>query len=334
MVGLAFASAAVLVFAAHRVHAQAVTLSIEPGAPAWVASCLTEDKLNRSYVTAQAGDEPATPPSALRAGVRTLDAPRPREATLEIRAHDAQRDLGARVLPVHQRDCGAMPDAVALVLVLLSRSAGEPPAPQPEPPPPPAGPLPPPPAAAPPPPPPPPPESTPMSWHLAAGGSAVWGLLPSVALALHVEAGLAIAPFWGLRARAELLWPQTRTAAEGTIDFWGAAIAAEACFHLLAPFSPRLVLRACAGPRLGFVRAASRGFTRLNLQPTDPTLYLGALLEAELRLGGATWLRLGGGLSGGLERPVFWVEIAGQLQQLGATSPLRSELGLSLVQNF
>ena len=314
-----------------------VELSIDHGAPAWLAHCLSLTKLNASYRAAHADDAQAVAAtSPVAVSVRAVEQ-KGRGATLEIRAQRAQRDLGSRVLSVHANDCGAVPDAVALVLVLLSRSAGQaPPPPLPDSPPPQPLPAPAfdpelPPALA----PPEPEEDVPLRVRGSVVMSFVRGVLPSTAVGLGLDGELEFAP-WALRLRAQLLWPQARQVAEGRVELFPFGLGIDGCLGSTLVGVPWLELRACAGPRVSLIHASGSRFRLQNRAPLEPALHLGGALEGAAKLAASTWIRLhfDGGVA--LLRPRFVVEVQGEAEPSEVAGPelLRGEVGLSVVQIF
>lgn len=330
-----------------RAQPSALSLEIEPGAPQWLGRCLSEATLNASYRAAREA-EAGTAPLAVR--VRVVSQTPAREATLEIRAANAERSLGARSLPVRAEDCSAISDAVALVLVLLSRHAAAespPPAATPtEPPPPPAATPTEPPqvpavAPAPPPPPPPPPEAPPpkpessIGWNVGAGGLFMLGMLPDPAFGVSLGAELVLG-VPSFRLRAQLLFPQSRNVAEGSVQFSAYELAFDACLGTTVADAPRIVLRLCAGPRAGFAHAAGSGFALENYQPTDPTLYLGLGPEANLGLTDWAALQLGVAAAAGVLRPryVLRLQDSGRQIEVADPGPVRAEVDLCLLLIF
>jgi hypothetical protein len=322
-------------------QAEQLSLEIEPGAPSWLLPCLSEATLNARY---RAAREPGASSAPLAVQVRVVSQTAAREATLEIRAVNAERSLGARALPVRAQDCSAVAEAVALVLVLLSRhaaaepppSAAEaqpPPAPAPPPPPPAAEPVSP--AVPPDAPRPPTPEPSPMRVHAAAGALLMLGMLPRAAFGLSLGAELVLgAP--SLRLRAWLLLPQTENVAEGGVRFSAYELAFDACLGTRVADNPRFELQICAGPRAGIMHATGHGFELENYQPVDPTLYLGIGPEANLGLTDWALLQLGVGAAIGLYRPRYVVSLQDSGVQLEVAEPslVRMELQLSLLLIF
>jgi hypothetical protein len=270
--------------------------------------------------------------------VRVVSQTGAREATLEIRAANAERSLGARALPVREADCSAIADAVALVLVLLSRHAAVETLPTAattadQPPPmaaPPAEPAPPPAAAK--------PQQEPASpirVQIGAGALLMIGLLPEAAFGLSLEAELLLG-VPSLRLRASLLFPQSEDVAEGSVHFSAYELAFDACLGTAVADAPRIELRICAGPRAGLVTAASQGFALENNQPVDPTLYLGMGPEAKLGLTNWASLQLGAALAVGLFRPryVLRLQDTGLELEVAEPSMVRAELNLCLLLIF
>ena len=328
-----------------RAQPNALSLEIEPGAPQWLPRCLSEATLNTSYQAAREA-EASTAPLAVH--VRVVSQTPAREATLEIRAANAERSLGSRALPVRAEDCSAISDAVALVLVLLSRHAAAespPPAAAPtETPPPPAAeptetpkapvvaPAPPPPPK---PPPPPPEAESSIGWNIDAGALLMLGMLPDPAFGVSLGAELVLG-VPSVRLRALLLFPQSRSVAEGSVKFSAYELALDACLGISVADAPRIGLRVCAGPRVGFAHAAGSGFALENYQPTDPTLYLGLGPEANLGLTDWAALQLGVGVAAGILRPryVLRLQDSGLQVEVADPGPVRAEVDLCLLLIF
>jgi hypothetical protein len=95
---------------------------------------VTAQRLCESYqraLAANGGEDTPAPEAQWQVRLRAQPGADPGQATtsLEAEVFAAGRWLGQRTLAVRPRDCGALPDALALVLLLLAREA--PPAPPP-----------------------------------------------------------------------------------------------------------------------------------------------------------------------------------------------------------
>jgi hypothetical protein len=129
------------------------------------------------------------------------------------------------------------------------------------------------------------------------------------------------------------LWPQGRSIAEGSVDMSAYELALEGCpTWQLDPWA----LRLCFGPRFGIVRASSRGFAVRNRNPTELSLYLGALPEVAFAVTSTTWLQLTGGIALALQRPKFVVQFQGldPALQLDGPNAVRAEISLNVMQVF
>ncbi|HKU39218.1 MAG TPA: hypothetical protein VJR89_13750 [Polyangiales bacterium] len=315
-----------------RAQATPIDLELDRTAPDWLPRCLSEASLSARYQVAREAGASTAP---LAVQVRVVSQSAGQDATLEIRAANAVRSLGARALPVSARDCAAIPDAVALVLVLLSRSAqAEAPPEEPSPPPPAAAaPVAPPPASEPAAPEPPSAPGTQLQFGL--GALFMFGQLPRPAFGATVEAELLFA-VPSLRLRGAVLWPQTELAAEGSVRFSSYELALDGCLRTEVTSRPRLELRMCAGPHLGLMHAESSGFQLQNYRPVDVTLHLGAGPEAALELAKYAWLRAGAGAAIALFRPRYVLDVpdAAERQYVWEPGLVRAELSLCLMLIF
>jgi hypothetical protein len=313
-----------------RAEARAGCVELVGDPPAALVTCVTAEKLCESYqraLAADGGDDPQL--AELRWKVRLRAQPAAQgEMSLALDAFAKGRLLGRRTLAIRERDCAAVPDALALVLLLLAREAEST---VPEPPPSAATMMPPSAAAA-------PRAPTPQPHgvvELGAGAAVIVGALPAAAFGLQLQAATRTAPI-AIRLRAAWLWPQELAVEEGVIAMRSYELAIEACSGLELTSSPRLALSLCAGPRAGVFHAAARGFTVVNHRADEFLLYFGALPEVSLALGPATWLRFGAGGAVALVHPRFHVGLDAGARSLALSAPgwLRAELGLTLVQNF
>jgi hypothetical protein len=315
---------------------------------AWLQQCLNEDTLNASLTAAAERDRSfQLQASGLRvelsvsAGSDPEIAPNLRAArpdhvlNFTIRAWRGREVLGSRALSVQETECAALPDAVALVVLLLARNAGSteeaappstaglPAAPDSETPPGLTAAL--------------EPRAAPDTqlFGIGAGASAVLGVLPSTALAVQVAAETA--PAWfGVQLRGTLLWPQTRTIAEGSVRFEGYRLGLLGCLAWGPEPSSRLDLRACAGPAASWLRASGRGFSLRNDATTKLAIHAELQLQAAWALVGATWLRIHAGAGVALQRPRFLLAVGDstEVRELPSPSVVAGELGFSLVQIF
>jgi hypothetical protein len=326
--------AAALLGAVPYARAEASQIVLDAELPAQLAGCITVAQLNDSYqraLGAYGGDE-FTKDMQLRAAVTGRAGADAGTTLLQIAAFDADRPLGTRELPVRTDDCAALPDALGLVLALMTRDA-------------------PPPAASPVPSTPATPElrlqpmaaeaprpATPQpSAHLALGigAGAVFGVLPSGALSLQLQAATP-GERVSLRLKAGLLWPQEIALAEGFIELRSYELGLDVCAGLPWPGWPRLWLRLCGGPRVARMLGRGREFNVDNLSANKWAVYFALAPELAVRLASATWLQLGAGAALAAVRPRFQVGIDGGRQVVELKDPglLRGELGLSLVQKF
>ena len=333
-------------------RARAAALVLEAELPTEIRGCVALEQLQLAYQRALAahGGNPAAA-SPLHVSVRSTPGPVPDTLRLEVTASTesrepgrrelethapGMRELGMRELQVHASDCSALADAMGLVLALLARDSPASDSTSPE-----LAPTPKPtPKAVPEPKPEPEPEpklNPPHIEHVAlsAGIGAIFGVLPSAALALQLQAATPSERL-SLRVKAAMLLPREKHLAEGVIEARSYELGLEVCSGVKLPGWPRLALRACAGPRLGLIYARGRDFLVHNQRQREFLLYVGLSPEAALRLGGATWLQLGAGSAVALIRPHFEVErMAGKgLLALETPAVLRAEVSLSLVQIF
>jgi hypothetical protein len=308
-------------------------LTLEAELPPALQPCVTAAAVDASYrraLAAHGGERTAAP---LRARVLSEPGAEPNSWLLQVSLFSAGHASGSRQLPVRSEDCQALPDALGLVLALLTRAA---PVPQPE-----VAPSPQPSAADVAPPPAAPAEpaepAEPATEHIALGGvaSLFTGVLPASAFGLHL---MAASPAEGpsLRLKVGLLWPQTHALAEGQIEARSYELTTEACMGVRLPSWPRLAVRLCVGPRFGLMYARGRDFGVENQAARKFLMYVGALPELALRLGGNTWLQLAAGAAVALVRPRFLVGLARgrQVVELADPAVFRSELTLSVVQIF
>jgi hypothetical protein len=335
--------ASALLVAAPRAQAEPGEIILAAELPAPLAGCVTGEQLNDSYrraLAAYGGGEGPSGRVQLQAAVTSRPGAQAGTILLQIAAFNADAALGTRELPVRTDDCAALPDALGLVLALLARDAA--PAP-------PAAPV----SAAPasaaassslqpsaaeqtaprPQRPPAPARSPHVALGIAAG--AVFGVLPSAALALQLQAATP-GDRLSLRLKAGLLWPQEHSLAEGFIQTRSYELALELCGGLQWPGWSRLWLRLCAGPRVGVMHGRGRDFGVQNLSASEPLVHLGLTPELALRLASGTWLQLGAGAALAIMRPRFQVAVDGgrRIVELPHPALLRGELGMSIVQIF
>jgi len=326
----------------------AAALALKLQGPRWLARCLTAEKLATS-VSKQGIEDPATELAFLNVEVDAR-APVAHETSLEIRAHQGERSLGSRVLEVDPRDCAALPDAVGLVVVLLARagaataaeearqaapvtpadaagSAAKPSLPAAVPPladferlPPLAAET--------------PSAAEPMRLALGTGASGVSGVMPGLALRLHLEAAL-IRERLGFRLRVGGYWPKREPVAEGSVGFAAGELSADACLALAAWAAARSGLHACVGPRAGLIRAVGRGFRLQNNARLGLRVSAGALLALRVAIAEATALRLEGGASLALLAPRLLVQLPEDGEhEVSSPGLVSAELGLSIEQVF
>jgi len=302
-----------LLGAAPRARAEASQIALSAELPAQLAGCVTSAQLNDSYQRALGayGGDDAAKDMQLRAAVTGRAGADAGTTLLQIAAFDADRPLGTRELPVRTDDCAALPDALGLVLALMTRDA-----PQPQPassaaPPAPAEVQAPPLAAA---------AARPAkpqpNAHVALGiaAGAVFGVLPSGALSLQLQAATPGERF-SLRLKAGLLWPQEIALAEGFIEMRSYELGVDVCAGLPWPGWPRLRLRLCGGPRVARMVGRGREFNVDNLSANEWAVYFGLAPELAVRLASATWLQLGAGAGLAVVRPRFQVGIDGGLKR-------------------
>lgn len=313
--------------------AQCVELAAD--LPEDLRGCVSAERLCASYqraLAASGGGSQASEPR-WQVQLRAAKAGSAAVRSLELEAFSAGRSFGQRTLEVRSRDCAALPDALALVLVLLAQEAGpgavEPqltaaePAAQQE-----REPIPAPAPRA---------HGATSAGSLAVGvGAGVsFGVLPSAAFGLSLQASTLSEPV-AFRVRASFLWPQELAVAEGRVLMRDYELALEACPGAQLDSRPRIALRLCVGPRLGLFHARGRDFDVQNERATEFLMYLGVTPEASLALAEGTWLQLSAGVAFALVRPRMGVAFDGgrRWRELSAPDWLRAELALSLVQIF
>jgi hypothetical protein len=171
--------------------------------------------------------------------------------------------------------------------------------------------------------------------QLGVGAGFISGVLPSAALGLQLQAATPNAPL-SMRARATLLWPQREAVQGGEIETRAYELSLELCAGVRLPAWERLALRLCAGPRMGIGDGRGRNFPVYNAHPVHLFGYLGLTPEIALRLAGATWLQLGGGVAICVVRPDFFLGIDSERRSVELSNPaiLRSELAVSVLQVF
>jgi len=302
------------------VRAQSQQVELDAALPPQLASCVTPAQLNESYQRARSAYGDADTPAQdvqLRAAVTSRGGP---DATtlLQIAAFDADRALGTRELPIRTNDCAALPDALGLVLALMTRDAAPAPAPEhavdPQ------------------------SQATKYPTHYLALGitaGAVFGTLPSSAFSLQLQAATP-GDHISLRLKAGLLWPQRRPLAEGSIEMRSYELALELCGGVPAPVWSRLWLRLCGGPRIALVLGRGRDFAVENSSADELAVYVGLTPEVALQLAPATWLQFAAGAALAALRPRFQIGIESGRRSVELAYPalLRVDLGLSVVQIF
>jgi hypothetical protein len=308
------------------VAAQSGCVEVVGEPPHALEPCVNAERLCEGYqrtVAADGGDQRL---AQVRWQVRLrARAAANAELAVDVDAFTAGHLLGRRTLSIRARDCPALPDAIALVLVLLAREAA---ATAPEQPPsaadgqrlt----------AAA-------KPEPRPVDViELGAGAGVGFGALPASAFTLQLQATSRSEPV-AFRARVAMLWPQQLGVEEGEVTMREYELAVEACSGPIVASSPRLALRLCAGPRVGVLHAAARNFRVQNHRADEFLMYFGVIPELSVALASSTWLQLGAGAAVALVRPQFKVGLDGGARSLSldAAHWLRGELGLTLVQIF
>src|SRR5689334_10198265 len=204
------------------VPAPAIELSLR--GPQWLEGCLTQPAL-------EAGVRARTSsplPSPLQVRVMAVGEEQDSAQWIDIDVSAERGELGSRQLEVHAADCAALPNAVAIVVVLLAQSAE--PAPTPMPAAQPAGTAPPPtpvdrarPAV---------PDADSEPYWLAAVGAGIGlaiDLLPSAAGSAHVRGELNLADHWLAVLQLEVPLPQTLAVEEGEVSFAAYALSADVC---------------------------------------------------------------------------------------------------------
>jgi hypothetical protein len=258
--------------------------------------------------------------------VRTLASADPDSMLLELTATSWGRPLGTRQLRVKATDCAALPRGFGDVIARMSYDATAqdtgrrllPPAPprfqvQTSPP-----------AEA----------AGPRDYiALGIGAGVVAGMLPSAALGLQLQAATVNYPI-SLRLKLGMLWPQRHIVPEGAVQAHAYDLSLEMCPSYRLPSWERLTLRICVGPDMGVVQAEGEGFAAATGSFTRPFLYFGLAPEVSLRLTGATWLHLGGGVALGIVRPhvLLGVDSERRSIDLPELSAVREQITAGIVQ--
>src|SRR5690349_19760545 len=273
--------------------APAPALELALQGPEWLERCLTQSALDAG-VRARAS---SPLPSPLQVRVMTVGEEQDSAQWIDIEVSAERGELGSRQLEVHAADCAALPNAVAIVVVLLAQSsepAQPPPASRP------AGTA---------------PEPTPVAraraplaeidsepyWRVAVGagvGLAI-ELLPSTAGSAHVRGELNLADHWIAVLQLEVPLPQTLAVEEGEVSFAAYALSADVCAGARDRGQSPLLLRACAGPAAALVHAQGDGFLLDNRNQNEVMLAFAA--RAELAAAVAPFSRIvlqaGGGVA-------------------------------------
>lgn len=320
----------VLVCAAGHASAQLGGVTLTGRIPAKLQGCVSSDSLKVGYVHAMAAiGMNDTRGVNLTVTIQTLGSTDPEVMVIEMSASSWGRSLGTRQLRVKASDCAALPRGLGDVLARMhyeatALDAGRRPtllAPAPLP------------FAA-------QATSTPESTaasseHVALGVGAgvAFGLLPSAALGLQLQAATPNYPI-SLRLKLGMLWPQRYPVAIGAIEADSYDLTLEMCPSYRLPSWDRLTFRLCVGPRVGFERARGRDLSEPTETRTRAFLYFGLTPEISLRLAGATSLQLGGGLALGIIRPHLLIGVDRERRsiELPDASTFRTELLASIVQ--
>lgn len=312
-----------------RASAQLGGVRLEGRIPAKLQGCVSADSLKIGYVHAMAAiGMNDTRGVNLTVSLQTLGSTDPEVMVIELSASSWGRPLGTRQLRVRASDCAALPRGLGDVIARMhyeatALDAGRRPvllAPAPLP------------FEA--------QASTPentedSSEHVALGvgaGVAV-GLLPSAALGLQLQAATPNYPI-SLRLKLGMLWPQRYPVGTGAIEADSYDLTVEMCPSYRLASWDRLTLRICVGPRVGFERARGRDLADPTETRARAFLYFGLTPEVALRLAGATWLQLSGGLALGIIRPHLLIGVDRERRsiELPDSSTFRSELLASIVQ--
>lgn len=318
-----------LVCNAGRASAQLGGVTLQGRIPVKLQGCVSSDSLKIGYLHAMAAiGMNDTRGVNLAVTIQTLGSTDPEIMVLELSASSWGRSLGTRQLRVRASDCAALPRGFGDVIARMhyeatALDAGRRPtllAPAPL-----------------------PfqaedvtPENTAeLSEHVALGVGAgiAFGLLPSAALGLQLQAATPNYPI-SLRFKLGMLWPQRYEVGTGAIEADSYDLTLEMCPSYRLPSWDRLTLRICAGPRVGFERARGRDLADPTETRARAILYFGLTPEISLRLAGATWLQLGGGLALGIIRPHLLIGVDRERRsiELPDASIFRRDIIASIVQ--
>lgn len=313
----------------------AVSVGLDLQGPPWLQRCLTRPELE-SGVRARAG---GPLPNALRVRVTASgdDAGTTQWIAIEVGAE--RGELGSRELEVHAADCAALPNAVAIVVVLLAQSA-EPAAasvrdagaatpappdvsttPRDQPPPKPAA------FSA---------ESEPY-WRAAVGAGVglALELLPATAASVHVRGELNLWDAAVAVLQAEVPLPQTVYIEEGAVSFAAYALSADLCAGSRDRGTSAITLRGCAGPEVALLQARGSGFRLDNRNEIKPMLAIAARAEAAAAVAPYSRIVLQGGGGIAALRPRFLLHHADQSPRpVHAPGLFYATLGVGFVQMF
>ena len=319
-----------VLLAAGQAHAdESPQVGLDLQGPAWLSSCLTQPALEAGVRARATGPLP----DPLRVHITsTTDEDEPVQ-WIEIEVAADRGQLGSRKLEVQAADCEALPNAVALVVVLLAQSAE--PAAQP-------------PVATPVAPPrdepPPQPVRVPVVprepepyWDAAVGagvGVAVQ-VLPAAALGANVRGELNLQDAAVVALHGHFVVPQTRDFEEGTVSFAAYGLAADLCAGPSDRGVRGLTLRACAGPAAALVQASGSGFRLENRNEIKVLLAVAARVEGSVAIAPFTRLLLQAGGGVAVLRPRFLLHRQDQSALAVHTPGLFSaSLAMNLMQMF
>ena len=288
--------------------------------------CVSAETLKVGYVHGMAALGMTDTRSVnLTVKLQALPSTDPDSMLIELTASSWGRPLGTRQLRVKASDCAALPRGFGDVIARMAFEATAldmgrrplllaPPPFQVQ-----AG----------------PPQSAPeLSEHVALGVGAgvAFGMLPSAALGLQLQAATPNYPV-SLRLRLGMLLPQGYEVPAGTIRSDSYDLTLEMCPSYRLPQWQRLTLRICFGPRIGIKRAWGQDFNEPTERIARGFLYFGAAPEVVLRIAGSTYLVLGGGSALGVIRPrlLIGVDTERRSIELPGSSTVRHELTASVV---
>jgi hypothetical protein len=304
----------------------AASVGLDLQGPSWLQRCLTRPELESGVHARASGPLP----NALRVRVTASGDDEATTQWIAIEVGAERGELGSRELEVHAADCAALPNAVAIVVVLLAQSA-EPAAtlPPPDTPPEPRDRSPPKPAAF---------GAEPEPYWRAAVGAGVGlalELLPASAASVHVRGELNLWDAAVAVLQAEVPLPQTLYIEEGAVSFAAYALSADLCAGSRDRGTSAITLRGCAGPAVALLQARGSGFRLDNRNEIKPMLAIAAHAEAAAAVAPYSRIVLQGGGGIAALRPRFLLHHADRsLHPVHTPGLFYATLGVGFVQMF